>query len=362
MGAATRRKKTPDDAMTAARVVRRLELFRIAVADLTGQLDLAGVGAALTDLTCATLQSALEIATKRVAQETGRPLGTRLLVMGMGSLGGGEMGYGSDADVLFVHRPDDGVDETDAQKQATLVFQELRRLLGAAGPDPLLVIDTDLRPDGKTGPMVRSLQGFAAYYERWSLTWEAQALLRAAPVAGDADLGRDFCELINPIRWPKGGVSVHAVREIRMLKARMESERLPRGADPKTHFKLGLGGLSDVEWTVQLVQLRHGYEVDALRTTGTLAALAAAGEEGLIPSADVETMTKAWKFASSLRNASVLWRGRPVDALPSDLRDADGIGRIVGRAAGAGDELAEAYRRLARRARAAADSNFYESR
>ena len=362
MGAATRRKKTPDDAMTAARVVRRLELFRIAVADLTGQLDLAGVGAALTDMTCATLQSALEIATKRVEQETGRPLGTKLLVMGMGSLGGGEMGYGSDADVLFVHRPDDGVDETDAQKQATLVFQELRRLLGAAGPDPLLVIDTDLRPEGKTGPMVRSLQGFAAYYERWSLTWEAQALLRAAPVAGDADLGRAFCELINPIRWPQGGVSVHAVREIRMLKARMESERLPRGADPKTHFKLGLGGLSDVEWTVQLVQLRHGYEVDGLRTTGTLSALAAAGEAGLIPSADVETMTQAWKFASSLRNASVLWRGRPVDALPSDLRDADGIGRIVGREAGAGDELAEAYRRLARRARAAADLNFYESR
>ena len=362
MRAATRRKKTPDDAMTAARVVRRLELFRIAVADLTGALDLAGVGAALTDLTCATLQSALEIAIKRVEQESGRPLGTRLLVMGMGSLGGAEMGYGSDADVLFVHRPEDGVDEIDAQKQATLVVQEIRRLLAAAGPDPLLVIDPDLRPEGKRGPMVRSLQGFAAYYERWSVTWESQALLRAAPVAGDADLGRDFCELINPIRWPQGGVSRHAVREIRMLKARMESERLPRGADPKTHFKLGLGGLSDVEWTVQLVQLRHGFEVEGLRTTGTLAALAAAGRAGLVPSADVETMAQAWGFASSLRNASVLWRGRPVDALPSDLRDADGIGRIVGRRAGAGDELTEAYRRLARRARAAVDLNFYESR
>jgi glutamate-ammonia-ligase adenylyltransferase len=361
MRAATRRKKTPDDAMTAARVVRRQELFRIAVADLTGQLDLAGVGAALTDLTCATLQSALEIATRRVEDEIGGPLVTRLLVVGMGSLGGGEMGYGSDADVMFVHRPGDGADETEAQKQATLVVQEIRRLLGAAGPDPQLVIDPDLRPEGKSGPMVRSLGGFAAYYERWSLTWEAQALLRAAPVAGDADLGRAFCDLINPIRWPQGGVSAHAVREIRMLKARMESERLPRGADPKTHFKLGLGGLSDVEWTVQLLQLRHGYEIEGLRTTGTLAALAAAGGAGLIPTADVETMAQAWGFASSLRNASVLWRGRPVDALPSDLRDADGIGRIVGRKAGAGEELAEAYRRLARRARTAVNLSFYES-
>jgi glutamate-ammonia-ligase adenylyltransferase len=253
------------------------------------------------------------------------------------------------------------VDETEAQRQATLVVQEVRRLLGAAGPDPVLVIDTDLRPEGKRGPMVRSLEGFAAYYERWSVTWEAQALLRAAPVAGDADLGRAFCDLINPIRWPTGGVSAHAVREIRMLKARMESERLPRGADPKTHFKLGLGGLSDVEWTAQLMQLRHGYQIEGLRTTGTLAALAAAGNAGFIPPGDVETMAQAWQFASSLRNASVLWRGRPVDALPSDLQDADGIGRIVGRKAGEGDELAEAYRRLARRARAAVAISFYES-
>ena len=164
------------------------------------------------------------------------------------------------------------MDETDAQKHATLVVQEVIRLLGLAGPDPQLVIDPGLRPEGKAGPLVRSLAGYAAYYERWSLTWETQALLRAAPVAGDADLGQAFCDLINPIRWPQGGVSDHAIREIRTLKARMESERLPRGADPKTHFKLGLGGLSDVEWTAQLVQLRHAWEIEGLRTTGTLAA------------------------------------------------------------------------------------------
>jgi [glutamine synthetase] adenylyltransferase / [glutamine synthetase]-adenylyl-L-tyrosine phosphorylase len=361
MRAATRRKDTADDAMTAARVVRREELFRIAVGDLVGTLDLAGVGAALTDLTSATLQSALDIATRAVEAELEQALGTRLLVVGMGSLGGGEMGYGSDADVMFVHRADDGVDETVAQRHATMVVLEVIRLMGLAGPDPQLVIDPGLRPEGKSGPLVRSLGAYAAYYERWSLNWESQALLRAAPSAGDADLGQAFCDLINPIRWPRGGVSAVAVREIRTLKARMESERLPRGADPKTHFKLGLGGLADVEWTTQLVQLRHAWEVEGLRTTGTRAALAAAGEAGLIRPADVETMTRAWTFASSLRNASVLWRGRPVDALPSDLQDADGVGRIVGREAGRGAELAEVYRRLARRARAAVTFNFYES-
>lgn len=361
MTSANVRKDTPDDAMIGARVVRRQELFRIAVGDLTGSLGLAQVGIALTDLTAATLQSALDVATRAVESQLGHELATRLLIVGMGRLGGAEMGYGSDADVMFVHQPEEGVDETAAQKQATLVVQEVIRLLGLAGPDPQLEIDAGLRPEGKAGPLVRSLAGYVAYYERWSLNWETQALLRAAPIAGDAELGAAFQELINPIRWPKGGVSDHAIREIRTLKARMESERLPRGADPKMHFKLGLGGLADVEWTAQLVQLRHGWEVEGLRTTGTLEALAAAGDAGLIPTADVEILTMAWTFTSSLRNAAMLWRGRPVDALPSDLQDADGIGRIVGREAGQGAALAEVYLRLARRARAVVVANFYES-
>ena len=361
MGAAVKRHTTPEDAMNAARVVRRQELFRIAVADLTGQLDLAGVGRALTDLTAAVLQAALDVATARVEGDRGRPLGTRLLVVGMGRLGGGEMGYGSDADVMFVHEPEQGVGEEDAQSAAVAVVQEVRRLLGAAGPDPQLVVDADLRPEGKAGPLARSLSSYRAYYDRWSLTWERQALLRAAPVAGDVALGEEFVALIDPLRRPEGGIPDPAVREIRTLKARMESERLPRGGDPRTHFKLGLGGLSDVEWTVQLLQLQHAHQVPGLRTTGTLEALAAAEEAGLLPAEDAEALRRAWTFTSSLRNAAVLWRGRPVDSLPSDLRDADGIGRIVGRRAATGHELAEAYRRTARRARKAVVAHFYES-
>ena len=359
MTAATRRKESADDAMTAARVVRRQELFRVAVADLTGLLGLTAVGCALTDLTAATLQSALDIAVRRVEDDRG-PLGTRLLVVGMGRLGGAEMGYSSDADVLFVHQPDPGSEEGEAQKAATLVVQEMRRLLGAAGPDPQLGLDADLRPEGKNGPLVRTLQSYRAYYERWSLVWESQALLRATPVAGDEELGREFLALVDPLRWPEGGLSQHDVREIRTLKARMESERLPRGGDPKTHFKLGIGGLSDVEWTVQLLQMRHGFEVPALRTTSTLGGLEAARTAGLLTDLDAEALGASWRLASRLRNAAVLWRGRPVDGVPSDLRDADGVGRIVGREPGTGATLAEDYRRLARRARSAVVSNFYE--
>ena len=362
MRAATRRKATAEEAVTAARVVRRQELFRIAVADLTGQVDLDQVGTALTDLAAATIQAALEVATAKVEAELAAPLHTRLAVIGMGRLGGAEMGYASDADVLFVFDPDPGANETVAFQNATAVVQEMRRLLGSAGPDPQLVLDADLRPEGKSGPLARSLSGYRAYYERWSLTWEAQALLRARPVAGDPDLGAEFVELVAPLRWPEGGIGERAVREVRLLKARVESERLPRGADPKTHYKLGSGGLSDIEWTVQLVQLQHAYAVPGLRVTGTLAALRAAVDAGLVRAEDAAALEQAWRFTSQLRNASLLWRGRPVESLPSDLRDADGIGRIVGRPAGAGAELGEVYRRLTRRARTVMTPLFYGER
>ena len=361
MAAAAGRKDDPERAVLAARGIRRQELFRIAVADLTGQLDLDGVGRALTDLSAALVETGLEVAQRLVAERRGRPLSTRLLVVGMGRLGGGESGYGSDADVIFVHEPVEGGSEEVAQVEALEVVQELRRLLSAQGPDPQLGLDADLRPEGKNGPLVRSLESYRAYYERWSLTWESQALLRACPIAGDLDLGARFTALIDPLRWPEEGLTAKQVREIRTLKARMEAERLPRGADPKTHFKLGRGGLSDVEWTVQLLQMRHAHAVPGLRTTATLPALRAAAEAGLIEPSHAADLDAAWTLASRMRNAAVLFRGRPVDGVPSDLRVADGVSRILGGEPGSGGELAETYRRVARRARAVVQLDFYDS-
>ena len=361
MTAAAGRQADPDRAVRAARSLRRQELFRIAVADLTGELGLQQVGAALTDLTAALLETALTVALRVVEERHGPPV-TRLLVVGMGRLGGGEVGYGSDADVLFVHDPVDGADDKAAQEQALEAVQELRRLLGAAGPDPALGLDADLRPEGKNGPLVRSLASYRAYYARWSLTWESQALLRATPIAGDVELGDRFLELVDPLRWPDEGLTPEQVREIRRLKARMEAERLPRGADPKSHFKLGRGGLSDVEWTVQLVQMQHAHEVEGLRTTSTLPALAAAVAAGYLDAEQGEALRASWTLVSRLRNAAVLFRGKPAESVPSDLRVADGVSRILGGEPGSGADLAGAYRRVARHARAVTESNFYGSR
>lgn len=360
MRSAAGRRDRPEAAVSAIRAIRRAELFRVAVADLQGRVDLDEVGMALTAVSDATIQAALEVTIRHVETERGGSLGTDVLIVGMGRLGGSEVGYSSDADVLYVHDPHEGVDEQGAQEAALSVVTELRRLLGGAGSDPPLGLDADLRPEGKSGPMIRSLASYAAYYERWSETWEAQALLRARAVAGDEDLGERFIALIDPIRWPESGLEDTQVRDVRRLKARMEAERLPRGADRRAHFKLGMGGLSDVEWSVQLLQLCHGHAHEGLRTTRTLEAMDAAVDAGLLSSEDALVLREAWSMASLLRNAGMLFRGRPVDSVPSNLREADGVGRIVGMEPQSGLALAESYRRTARRARHVVDRVFYD--
>ena len=359
MRSAAGRKEDPESAVLAARGIRRSELFRVAVADLTGTLPLDAVGAALTDLMGALLQVTLEICVQDLQTRTGAPPVTRLLVVGMGRLGGAEVGYGSDADVVFVHDPLPGADDNAAQEQATEIVQRLIHLLGRPGPDPVIDVDAALRPEGKNGPLVRSLEAYRQYYRRWSLVWEAQALLRAAPVAGDAGLAERFLEVVAPIRWPEGGLTAEQVREIRTLKARMEAERLPRGADRKTHFKLGQGGLSDVEWSVQLLQLEHAHARPQLRTTSTMQALDAAESLGLVDPASAAALAESWRLASSMRNAGTLFRSRTIAALPTGLRDAEGIARVLGLPPRSGQELSERYRRVARRARHAAEQVFY---
>ncbi|MFE9863100.1 bifunctional [glutamine synthetase] adenylyltransferase/[glutamine synthetase]-adenylyl-L-tyrosine phosphorylase [Streptomyces sp. NPDC005506] len=367
--AAVGRADGAESAVAVVRGVRRRELFRTTAADLIGSYGteenpaepdpgalVDRVGNAVTDLNAVTLAGALRAA---VREQWGDTLPTRFAVIGMGRFGGHELGYGSDADVLFVHAPREGVDEQEAARAANTVVGEMRRLLQLPTADPPLMIDADLRPEGKSGPLVRTLKSYEAYYRRWSLVWESQALLRAEPMAGDADLGNEFIELIAPLRYPMEGLGEDAVREIRRLKARMESERMPRGADPTLHTKLGRGGLSDVEWTVQLMQMQHGWMEPGLRTTRTREALAAACAAGLIPGEDAQTLDEAWVLATRVRNAVMLVRGRPGDTFPSGPRELTAVGRYLGYEPGHVGDMLDDYRRITRRARAVVEERFY---
>jgi glutamate-ammonia-ligase adenylyltransferase len=347
----------PARAIAAARTLRRRELARLASADLLGMLDVEQVCVGLSSVWVAVLQCALE-AVIRAAIPAGGTAPAAIAVIGMGRLGGGELGYGSDADVMFVCEPAAGVDETSAVKWSVGVAEQLRTLLGSPSDDPPLEVDANLRPEGRSGPLVRTLGSYAAYYAQWAQPWEVQALLRARPVAGDGDLGVRFQAMADRTRYPEGGVSPEAVLEIRRIKARVDAERLPRGADPNTHTKLGRGGLADVEWTVQLLQLRHAHEVAALHDTSTLVALAAATDAGLIPEADAAQLREAWLTATRARNALVLVRGKPTDQLPGPGRQLNAVAAAAGWPEGDGGEFLDNYLRVTRRAKAVVSKVF----
>jgi glutamate-ammonia-ligase adenylyltransferase len=361
MAAAQRYEDDAEAAVAAVRSVRRRELLRIAAADLLNVTDgLDATAEALTSVTRATIQAALAVAMQKVSDELRRPLPTRFAVIAMGRFGGHECGYGSDADVLFVQDPIPGQPERDASDAAHAVAVELRRLLALPVPDPALVVDADLRPDGRQGPLVRTLAAYRSYYRNRSAPWEAQALLRAEAAAGDEDLGASFIRMIAEFRYPLGGLDPAAVREIRRVKARMEAERIPRGADRALHVKLGPGGLSDVEWTIQLVQLQHAHAVPAMRTTRTIEAMTAAVADGLLPEADAAALIEAWQLASRIRNAIVLVRGRPEDMLPAKHGELNAVARLLGYPPGdAAQALEQAWRRAGRRARSIMERLFY---
>ena len=345
-------------AVDAVRGIRRRELFRVAAADIFGLLDVEAVGVALSDIARATLEGGLVAASGAIGAERRTDLPTRIAVIALGRLGGGEMSYSSDADVLFVHQPVQGADERDAHDCAFAVANELRRLLALPGADPPLVVDSDLRPEGRQGPLVRTLTSYAVYYERWSKVWEAQALLRACPIAGDQALGEDFMSMVDPLRYPPAGLSVDEVAEVRRIKARVDAERLPRGASSATHLKLGRGGLADVEWTSQLLQMRFAHAHPSLRTTQTLAALTAAVADGLLEEGQADGLTRAWRLASRIRNASMLVRGRQLDALPTHARDRMGVAFLCGYGSDTG-RLLDDYQRTARRASAVVEQVFW---
>lgn len=345
-------------AITTARSLRRHEMLRVACADLLGAMEVRETCQALSSVWAAVLEASLDAAQRGASEE---PV-ARITVIGMGRLGGGELGYGSDADVLFVCEPYRGVSDTEAVRYATGIASTVSRLLGAPSQDPPLKVDADLRPEGRNGPLVRTLESYRAYYAKWAEVWEAQALLRARQVAGDAELGARFIEMIDPVRYPEHGIDEPSVREVRRIKARVDTERRPRGGDAWAHTKLGPGGLGDVEWTAQLMQLRHAHEFPGLRRVSTVETISALAEAGILDGDDAEVLRDGWLLATKVRNAATLVRGKPVDTVPSSGKDLAAVASVLGYSPVEDPgEFLDNYRRITRRARTVVERVFYES-
>ena len=349
------RHEDADSAAASIKAIRRKETLRVAIGFVVGSLDLNATSKGLSDLTEAYLVSMQELATASMRSRLGE-LNHELAIVAMGRFGGAELGFGSDADVMFVYKPS-VADVNLAQSQAQELVSEIRRLCS----DQILEfeLDLDLRPEGKNGPIVRSIDSYASYYERWAGTWESQALLRARVISGEDSVKAEFLALIDRYRYPEK-IEATAVVEIRRIKARVEVERLPLGADPMRHLKLGRGSISDVEWLVQLLQLKHGHSNQSLQTPHTLEAIDQLEHAGIVQSSDAIVLKQAWQLSSAIRSAVVLAQNKRTDVLPTDRQQLESVARLLEYPRGGAGALEQNYLATTRRARAVFEKLFYD--
>jgi glutamate-ammonia-ligase adenylyltransferase len=340
------------EAATSLRRFVDAHLLWIAGMDLVGGADESAVALHLTDLADAVTEAALAAAISRVAAEGPPP--PPMAVIAMGKWGGVELNYASDIDGLIVYRAT-GVDD-EASRAARVAEMLLRALSSGDEPGPGLTLDLDLRPEGRAGAPARSLESYTTYWDRWAETWELQSLLRARFTAGEAGLGAEFvAEAAARVFQP----SFSADREVRQMKARLEQERIPPQEDPQFHMKLGRGGMADVEWAVQLLQLRHGHQEPGVRGAATLEALDALEAAGLLAKGDAAALRSAYRFCARVRNRLFLQAGRPRDSLPTDPAEATRVARSLGYTHNPRTALREEYRKVTRRGRRAFEKVFF---
>jgi [glutamine synthetase] adenylyltransferase / [glutamine synthetase]-adenylyl-L-tyrosine phosphorylase len=366
--AATGLLRRGDDQERTADALRRFTrrgVARVAVRDLTGRADVVDVAAELTGIADACLGAGVELVL--------RELPVRFTVVGMGKLGGRELTYASDLDVILVFDP------PDARAEALGAADELVRSLSAiTGEGQAFLVDLGLRPEGRDGPVARTFDSTLAYYRQWAESWELQALTQARVVAGDEEMGGELLKALEPLVYPER-LPAARLQAMRQMKARVERERggaRPRRTRPtrtsgtrerggvqrgeRVDLKLGPGGLSDVDWTVQMLQLRHGGSRAALRTPGTLAGLAAAREEGLLSEQDASWLRDGWLFLTGLRNALYLRGNRDTAVLPPSPPDRDQLAGTVGYPSPGGQALTEDVGRTMRRIRRVHERLFYD--
>lgn len=325
---------------TIRRWVRRRKL-RIVARDILGSAPPEATLSALSDSADSAVAGALHMITDPIP----------FAVVAMGKWGGRELSYGSDIDLMYIHgegHSEDGI----------RMARELEDILSRPNRHgEAYQLDAGLRPEGKKGPLSRPIDAYQRYYQEWVEPWELLALVKARPAGGEETLSARYFEMIEPVVWQKE-LPAKVLSGVRVIKARVESERIPAGEDPLFHLKLGPGGLSDIEFLVQLLQLKHGGTVPELRVTGTLPALRALRDTGLLSSADFGALNDAYLFCTRVRLRLHLQSGRISESLPTDPAAASRLASSLG--FDRTSELREQYRRYTRRARRSFESLFYD--
>ncbi len=338
--------KTPNARRDALRRFKPPEVLRIGARDLLGFADVPETVRAISDFADVCVRMALEMS----AEERKLP-DAPFAVVALGKLGGRELNYASDIDLIFVHG--DGMASADAVKLAETVRDALAGVTNAG----VFRVDLRLRPEGRFGPVSRSLSSCRAYYESWAEPWERQALLKARFVAGAPEVGAAFAALAEAFVY-RTRVEESFIESLQANKRRVE-QKIARSGDADINVKEGIGGIRDVEFTVQLMQLVAGGANPALRGGNTLAALAALTAAGLLSEAEGAVFAESYLFLRNVEHRLQIRDELPVRVLPRDPAELSRFGRRLGYPNGAAF-LAD-YRRHTARTNALFIRLFYGS-
>jgi glutamate-ammonia-ligase adenylyltransferase len=333
----------------ALRRFRKQEMLRIGLRDLLGKADLAETVTELSNLAEVSLQAAYEWADAdlrarhgrpQVAAEGGKPEPAGFAVIGMGKLGGGELNFSSDIDLMYVYTADG---ETEGVRTAGGAFtgritnhqyfiklaEKVSAAIGRATEDGFVFrVDLRLRPEGQRGPLAQSLGGYEIYYESWGQTWERSALIKARPVAGDEAVGREFIERITPFVYRKY-LDFGSIAEIRDMKQKINREVEQKGKTFRD-VKLGYGGIREIEFLVQTLQLIYGGRDRALRERSTLKALHALAQKGLLTYQETAELLKAYVFLRTVEHRIQVLNDLQTQTLPAGEAELRSLARRTG--------------------------------
>ncbi|HWR71901.1 MAG TPA: glutamate-ammonia-ligase adenylyltransferase, partial [Nitrospirota bacterium] len=334
--------------LRALRHFRKEELLRIALRDLLGKSDLAGIVSEISDLAEACLQTAYEQTLAELEARFGRPMVTSegmtsragFAVIAMGKLGGGELNFSSDIDLMYVYTADgetEGVRSPEGAVTGRIsnheffikLAEKLSAAIGKATEDGFVFrVDLRLRPEGQRGPLAQSLGGYEIYYESWGQAWERAALVKARPVAGDEAVAREFLSRITPFVYRKY-LDYGAIVELKEMKQKINREVQQKGREHRD-VKLGYGGIREIEFLVQSLQLIYGGRDRTLRERNTLKALHTLSQKGLLTYQEAADLSKAYMFLRTVEHRLQMLDDRQTQLLPAGGQELRALARRSG--------------------------------
>jgi len=342
------RAKSPERSLAALRRFRMRETLRIGLQDLLGNLDLTGVTQQLSDVADVALQSACEICWSDLVRRHGSPRCPSpsvekecgFTIIGMGKLGGEELNFSSDIDLLFLYEAEGETTGVPAPSGTIIgrvgnheffmrLGEALIKTIGEMTPDGRVFrVDMRLRPEGRAGALVYSLRGYELYYESWGQTWERMALIKARPVAGDRTLGKAFLRLVEPFVY-RASLDYSAIAEVRAIKDRIDAN-LGLGGESFRHVKLGYGGIREIEFIVQTFQVLYGAADPWLRESNTLRALQRLGERGHLTAEEHAILARAYTFLRTVEHRLQILHHLQTHTLPEDRDELAQLARRLG--------------------------------